>query len=174
MRDDITDLPSAPFAEHFVATEFAAAARGRDVTIVLLGFDDFDEYMRVHGPAAADRAIRRLGGTLKRLTRRMNLSARYGWRADTFLSVLSDADGSGAEVFVQRVRDALVEAAAGAPVPTISAGIVEFDPSFRSPDDFVQQAERVLLDARAEGGNNTVVRRSLRQHRDRTGWMRAL
>jgi diguanylate cyclase (GGDEF)-like protein len=173
-RDDVTDLPSAPFADHFVAMEFAAAERGREVTIVLLGFDDFDEFTRRHGSAAADRAIRRFSQTLKKLTRRMNLTARYGWRADTFLSVLSDADAAGAEVFVQRVRDALSEEAGSAPLPGVSAGVVEFDPSFRTPEEFVQQAERVLLDARAEGGNETVVRRSLIRRHSETGWLQAL
>jgi diguanylate cyclase (GGDEF)-like protein len=174
LRDEATELPTTQFADHFVASEFAAAERGRDVTIVLFGFDDFEEYTRTHGGAAADAAIRQLGHTLKRLTRRMNLSARYGWRADTFLSVLSDADADGAEIFVQRVRDAMAEGAEGKPMPTFSAGIVEFDPSFGTPEEFVQQAERVLADARADGVNGIAVRRFVLKQDSDTRWLKAL
>ena len=151
--DAATDLPGPGYADHFVATEFAAAQRGRAITIVLLHFDRFDDFTRVHGPAAADHAVREFGSILKRLTRRMNHSARYGWRLDAFLSVLSEADAAAALVFVQRVREAVGESARTAPMPTLSVGLAEFRPDFTTPAEFLEAAERALGEARADGGN---------------------
>ena len=159
-HDSVTDLPSSEFADHFVSTEFAAAQRGRAVTVVLFGFDQFDAFMASHGPAVADSAVREFGRILKRLTRKMNHSARYGWRADAFLSVLSDADMAAATIYVQRVRTAVDEAAHVAPMPTLSIGVAEFQPDFATPAEFVEAAERALAEARADGGDCVRFRRA--------------
>lgn len=151
-KDDATGLPSPDYAEHFVASEFAAAQRGRPVTVVLFGFDGFDAFTGSHGAAAADHAVREFGRILKRLTRKMNHSARYGWRADAFLSVLSEANRDAATVYVHRVQEAVAEAASTAPMPVLSVGMAEFQPDFASPQDFVEAAERALAEARDDGG----------------------
>jgi diguanylate cyclase (GGDEF)-like protein len=157
-RDPLTDLASGAIAEHFVATEFAAAQRGRPVTIVVFGLDDFNAFATRHGAAGADRAVREFGQLLKRLTRRMNLSARYGWRADAFISVLSDASAESAEIYVQRVRAGLAELGTELPMPTFSAGIAEYEVGLPGPEAFVESAERALAEARAAGGNTVRVR----------------
>lgn len=149
-QDRVTGLASAGYANHFLESEYAAAERGRAVTLVLFGFDDFEEFTADHGRAAADAAVREFGAVLKQLTRRMNLSARYGWRADTFLSVLSNADAAGAQVYVDRVCETLRSAARALPMPSVSVGIAEFDAEMVGPHEFVQRAEEALAAARAE------------------------
>lgn len=175
-RDPVTELASGAVAEHFVASEYAAAQRGRHVTVVIFGLDHFDAFAVSHGGAAADRAVREFGQLLKRLTRRMNLSARYGWRADTFISVLSDSDAEGAEVFVQRVRSGMAECNARMPMPTVSVGLAEYDPAISSPEEFVEWAESALAEARSEGGNCTRVRRVqvAAEMRPDQRWLKAL
>jgi diguanylate cyclase (GGDEF)-like protein len=151
-KDDATGLPSPDYAEHFVASEFAAAQRGRPVTVVLFGFDRFDAFTASHGAAAADHAVREFGRILKRLTRKMNHSARYGWRVDAFLSVLSESNRDAATVYVHRVQEAVAEAGSIVPMPVLSVGMAEFQPDFATPEDFVEAAERALAEARADGG----------------------
>lgn len=139
--------PSDPsLADHFVAKEFAAARRGRDVTLVMFGFSRFDEFTKREGAKAADDAVHEFGRVLQRLTRQMNLSARYGWRADAFLSVLSDANAAAAEGFVARVRAAA--ASLDLPMPGIEVGVAVYQPHLASPQEFVESAEQALATAR--------------------------
>jgi diguanylate cyclase (GGDEF)-like protein len=139
--------PAANVASHFVAKEFAAAQQGRDVTLVMFGFDRFEEFAEREGSAAAGEALREFGRVLRKLTRKMNLTARYGWRADSFLSVLSHADAKAAEMFVQRVREATAKSDVA--MPAIAAGIAVFQPHLASPEEFVACAVRALAKARA-------------------------
>jgi diguanylate cyclase (GGDEF)-like protein len=144
-RDDVDPAESA--ASHFVANEFAAARQGRHVTLVMFGFDRFEEFTEREGSAAAGAALTEFGRVLRQLTRKMNLTARYGWRADSFLSVLSHADARAAEVFVRRVREAA--ASSDVSMPAIDAGIAVFRPHLASPEEFVACAVRALAESRA-------------------------
>jgi diguanylate cyclase (GGDEF)-like protein len=145
------ELPPSSFADHFVAKEFAAARRGRDVTLVMFGFSRFDEFSEREGSAAAAAAIREFGRLLHRQTRRMNVSVRYGWRGDVFLSVLSEADAAAADVFVGRVHEAV--AASRVKMPTVDAGVAMYQPHLASPEEFADAAARALSAAREVSGS---------------------
>ncbi|HSJ24311.1 MAG TPA: diguanylate cyclase [Longimicrobiales bacterium] len=142
--------------EQFLAREFEAARRGRAVTLVMFGFSDFETFAEREGDAAAAGAVHEFGQLLQRLTRRMNLTARYRWRADTFLSVLSDADAAAAQGFVHNVRKAA--AAAGVRLPAVEAGIVAFHPDMDSPEAFVERARQALEAARTAARHRPPVR----------------
>jgi diguanylate cyclase (GGDEF)-like protein len=154
--DMATSLPGDEFVHLFIAMEFAAARRGRAVTLALFGFDDFEGFAQRHGAVEADHAVREFSRVLNRSTRKINLSARYGWRHETFLSVLADAHADGAAVFVARVRGELDTLRKNGPLPTISAGIAEYDASVKEPEELVRRAERALEAARAAGGDRVV------------------
>jgi GGDEF domain-containing protein len=149
MDDDDADADAdAMFADHFIAKEFAAARRGRDVALVMFGFRHFDEFAEREGTEAACEALREFGRVLRKLTRRMNVSGRCAWRAGSFLSVLSDADAKAADAFIHRVRDAAV--ATKVKMPEIDAGIAVYQPHLESPEAFVEAAERALAAARSD------------------------
>lgn len=147
------EMPSgdATFARHFVAKEFAAARRGRKLTLVMFGLSRLEEFTAQRGPGAAADALREFGHVLQQMTRQMNLSSRCGWRADAFLSVLADADVDAAQAFISRVRAAA--AASSVPMPDIEAGITVYQPHLASPEEFVECAERSLAAARAAARN---------------------
>ena len=132
--------PMPTEARHFMEREFAAAKRGRDLAVVLFGFPDYVEFARRAGMDAADKSMVEFGRVLERMTRRMNLSARYGWRAGTFLSVLSDADAAAAHRFVARVKDATAELQI--PMPQLEVGLAVYQPHMTSPEELVHEAER--------------------------------
>jgi GGDEF domain-containing protein len=138
------------FAQHFVAKEFAAAQRGRELTLVMFGLSRLEEFREQNGAGAAAEALREFGRVLQQMTRQMNLSSRCGWRADAFLSVLADADAAAAEAFIARVRKAV--AASTVPMPDVEAGIAVYQPHLASPEEFVECAERALAAARATAG----------------------
>lgn len=158
-REGENELASGAVAERFLANEFAAAQRGRSLTLVLFGLDDVADFSEAQGISIAGRAIRAFAELLRSQTRRMDLSARYGARHDTFLSILSEADAAVAERFVARVRAAVAEQARALPMPALSVGIVEMAHGIDSPEEFLELAERALADARAAGGNRDCVKR---------------
>lgn len=152
--DDSAGLSDPALADHFVAKEFAAARRGRDVTLVMFGFSRFDDFTDREGAAAAAAALGEFGRVLQKLTRQMNLSARYGWRADAFLSVLSGANATAAQVFITRVRESV--ATLDVPMPEIEVGVAVYQPHIASPDEFVASALRALEAARAANGGSGI------------------
>jgi GGDEF domain-containing protein len=152
---DDTGLAAPSQADHFLASEFAAARRGRKVTLVMFGLDGV-----VHGSNGSGRqdgadVLRAFGCLLSGMTRRMNLTARYGWRSNVFLSVLSGADAEAAAGFVERVREA---AAADGGIPDFTAGIVEYTPDIADPAHFVEKARGAMQHARS--GRESVVAQS--------------
>jgi diguanylate cyclase (GGDEF)-like protein len=138
------------FAQHFVGKEFAAARRGRKLTLVMFGLTNLEQFREREGAEAAAAALREFGRVLQQMTRQMNLSSRCGWRADAFLAVLTEADAAAAEVFIARVRAAV--AASAVPMPRVEAGIAVYQPHLASPEEFVEAAEHALATARAAAG----------------------
>jgi len=151
LTDDLTGLPNRRSARWFLDKEFAAAERGRAVAVVLFDLDQFKRYNDRHGHPAGDAALRAVGRVLDRLTRRMNLSARFG--GEEFVCILSSAGAEEALVFVEKVRAALREAEIPTGAVTTSAGVAAYSPTMRSPDDLLAAADRALYRAKHEGGD---------------------
>lgn len=149
--DILTHLPNRRHARVFLENEFAAAERGRLLSIVLFDLDEFKPYNDSRGHAAGDEALRIFADILARTTRRMNLSARFG--GEEFLSVLAGSDAEGALVFAERVRTALRAQKLGDGPLTVSAGVAAYHPGMRSPDEFLAAADHALYRAKREGRN---------------------
>ena len=155
LTDDLTGLPNRRFARWFLDKEFAAAERGRPVTVVLFDLDCFKRYNDRHGHSAGDAALREVARVLDRLTRRMNLSARYG--GEEFLSILSSAEAKEALVFVERVREELRRTGVPAEPVTVSAGVATYHAGMRSPDELLSAADRAMYLAKRAGGDRAHV-----------------
>ena len=153
--DGITGLPALPVAELVLSTEFAAAERGRELTILLCRFDGFPRFRGVHGVDAADRLMGLAGRVLKRRTRGMNLSARYDDRG-TFISILSGQTERGARIFAERVQKDLMALEVANDRQTVSVGITGFQPHFGSVAEMLQAVEKALRDAEHIGGTIVV------------------
>lgn len=151
LTDELTNLPNRRFAERFLDREFAAALRGRPLTVAVFDIDNFKEYNDRFGHAAGDRALTTFARLLGDMTREMDFSARHG--GEEFLTVLSACDLPGALHFVERVRTALHEVEFIAGPITVSAGVATFHPQMTSPDELLAAADRALYLAKQEGRN---------------------
>lgn len=150
--DLLTRLPNRRHARFFLENEFAAAERGRSLSVVLFDLDHFKEYNDDHGHQAGDEALSIFAGILRDMTRRMDLSARFG--GEEFVSVLATTDTEGAVVFADRIRTAWNQA----DLPTgtrltVSAGVATYHPSLRSPDELLAAADHALYQSKREGRN---------------------
>lgn len=145
-EDELTGLPNRRSAREYLEREFAAARRGRRLSVVLFDLDGFKGYNDRHGHVAGDGWLRSVAGVFSATTRGMNLSARYG--GEEFLSILSDTPAAGARIYAERVL-AGVRAASPADDPqTMSAGIAEFHPEMATLEDLLTASDAALYAAK--------------------------
>jgi diguanylate cyclase (GGDEF)-like protein len=149
LTDPLTGLPNRRHLEIFLHTEFAAARRGRRLSVALFDLDHFKVYNDRAGHQAGDDALRTFARVLLSETRAMNLASRYG--GDEFLCVLAGANRRGALRHVGRIRKAC-EADATLREIGVSAGVAEFDEKMQGPMDLVSAADRDLY--RQKGGRS--------------------
>lgn len=149
LTDPLTELPNRRHMQIFLQKEFAAAERGRSLTVILYDLDDFKIYNDTAGHQAGDKVLRAFGRVLAGQTRAMNLAARYG--GDEFVSILSDTDYEGGAIHAGRVIKAVAEDAELARIG-VSAGIASFTQGMKSPEDLIRRADEALYQAKADRG----------------------
>lgn len=155
--DPLTGIATSTSGQQTLEMEFAAAQRGRPLTVVLIRVEQLGRYRAEHGAAVADQLMRDAGRVLNRHRRGMHLAARHAGDPATFLSILSGSDRRGATVYATRVRRELLRLS-GLPRPVaVSVGIASFDMSMTSPRDLVRQAAFALKKGAAAGGRVVVV-----------------
>jgi diguanylate cyclase (GGDEF)-like protein len=146
MTDPLTSLSNRRQLERDLAREFAAAQRGRRLTVVMFDLNGFKPYNDRYGHLAGDEAIRRFGAALAAETRAMNIAARYG--GDEFISVLADAGRAEAEIFVGRLRQRFPGPQAKEQERELgfSAGIAEYTPGMNAPAQLIAAADVALYE----------------------------
>ena len=149
LLDDLTGIPNRRLADLFLEKEFAAAQRGRVLSVVLFDLDGFKGYNDRHGHAAGDEALRTFVRSLMARTRRMDLSARYG--GEEFIAILSGGDVTAAVTFAESVRAALDGEDHGDEKFTVSAGIAQYEPEMQSLADLMAAADQALYRAKSDG-----------------------
>lgn len=157
MFDRTTGLPTYVLAQRALDVEFAAAQRGRALTVILFNIDSLPKYAARHGGPATTLLLNSAGRVLKRRTRGMHTSARYGSGSGTFISVVSDVPLEGACTFVVRTRKELSALGRGGEPVVVSAGVAAYDLSMTSPAELIAKAERALAKATAGGGKVVVM-----------------
>lgn len=154
--DAVTRLPSSAVARRLLAVEFGAAERGRPLTIVCFSIDDYAQLAATHEPIELKRLLVGTGTMLRRRTRDMNMSCRYG-DDGTFLSVLGGIPATGGLNFAGKVcKDFGALRIAGKPV-TVSTSVCTYDSSMKSVDELLAKGLRALADAKRKGTIHLVV-----------------
>ncbi len=154
--DPLTGLPNRRLLEFMLEKEFAAAMRGRPLSVVLFDIDGFSSYNARYGRAVGDEAIRQVGAMFDRHMRLMNIGGRY--ESDAFLAILSGEKTDGAWVFAERTREAI----AGITLPTglkprVSVGIAGCEPWMRTTAELMDLVAKAQRSARSAGGNRVTV-----------------
>lgn len=151
LMDPLTGLPNRRYAELTLDAQFAAAVRGHRLLVVLFDLDHFKGINDQHGHDAGDAALRAFADVLKRNTRRMNLSARFG--GEEFISVLVDSDLERATVFANRVREQIQVVRFTWGGVTVSAGAAAYEDGMGSYEVLVGAADRALYTSKSAGRN---------------------
>lgn len=147
--DPLTGIPNRRHLALYLEKEFAAARRGRNLTVLLFELDDFKAFASERGRAAADAVLRAFGEILVQHTRAMNLAAHYD--DGSFVVALADADRRAGFIHASRIARAIeAHPLLGPSGIHASVGISSFTPRLKSFDDMLRRA-RTDLDARRAG-----------------------
>ncbi len=146
--DLFTRLPSHAMAHQLLLREFAAAERGRALSVAMFSIDNLAKLAATRGVGEANRALLAVGAIMKRHTRGMNMSTRLDG-SYTFLSVLGSVDERGAAVFVEKVLKDLSTLRVSGRGLDVRVGIASFDGIIQTPGDLLAKAHDTLTSVRA-------------------------
>lgn len=149
LTDALTQMPNRRHAAIFLDAAYAAAVRGDPVSIVLLDLDRFKEVNDRHGHRAGDQVLQAFADSMRTVTRRMDLSARWG--GEEFLSILHNCTAQGAEIFLGRLRREFETHRFPWGRVTFSAGIAQYAPGMTSAESMLEAADRALYAAKEAG-----------------------
>jgi diguanylate cyclase (GGDEF)-like protein/PAS domain S-box-containing protein len=153
--DTLTGLPNRRLLDFMLDKEFAAAQRGRPLSVALVDIDGLADYNVRHGQQAGDAAIRSISAIFGGQIRTMNIGGRYD--GDAFLAILSGEKIDGAWVFAERTRSAVVTTIQTTGLRlSVSVGVAQYELWMRSPGDLLDAAGKALRRARAQGGDCVV------------------
>lgn len=149
LTDELTGLPNRRYADLYLEKEFAAAQRGRPLTVIFFDIDHFKDYNERHGHAAGDEALIAFGKLLESRTRKMDFSARYG--GEEFLTILSSCGLEGGLAFVERLREAVQSLELTYGPITVSVGVATYHPGMISRSELLAAADLALYQAKQDG-----------------------
>lgn len=158
--DPLTGLPNRRQGLFFLEKQFAAARRGRALSVAYVDLDDLKSINDTSGHGAGDRALRALGDALAAETRDSELSARLS--GDEFLCILQARNARDVHIFLQRVRERLVRASDGRPL-TFCAGIAVHGPGVVTASHLMELADLAMYDAKTSGGEAVSAQASQRR-----------
>jgi diguanylate cyclase (GGDEF)-like protein len=134
----------------------------RGVSFAMCDLDGFKRYNDRFGHPAGDRALRRIGQSIRKSVRRADHVYRYG--GEEFLVVLPEQSGDEAAVAMTRALESVASLGilhapdAKHPVLTISIGIAHLGPEGnQTVSQAVARADHALYRAKAAGGNQVAV-----------------
>lgn len=153
--DALSGLYSRMHWDRRLAEEFQRFQRHRrPVTLILMDVDHFKAINDRHGHVTGDDAIRQLGRLLLQQVRDGDIAGRYG--GEEFGVILPDTDTQAAVQIAERIRSTL----AAAPLPvgeglrlSMSFGVATLASDVASGTAWIEQADRVLYQAKREGRN---------------------
>jgi two-component system cell cycle response regulator len=157
--DALTGLYNRRYFDARLSREIESArAQGRALSLALIDIDHFHDINMTHGWPTGDRVLQTFATAVQGHVRVTDWVARYG--GEEFVIVMQDTALAAAADATERVRRAFAEIATdsveGRPVTaTFSAGVAQYADATASPIDFVQQAAKRLLAAKAAGRNRT-------------------
>jgi len=153
-HDDKTGLHNTAFMKEIFMIEAAQAARGRQLSAIIMDVDFFKKINEAHGHVFADILLKKVCIILVNELRPYDILGRFG--GDEFLALLPDTSLEVANSVAERVRNSITNDPVLAKYGlTMSFGVS----SFKTKDDFnslVERADKSLFKAKHAGRNKVI------------------
>lgn len=157
MTDPLTGLSNRRRMHQQLNAEGARAKRfGHRISALIVDIDDFKQINDERGHQQGDTVLQTIAEIVRRSTRLIDITARYG--GDELAIVLLETDADGAMVLAQRLRERI----AHTEIPlrdgqtikvTVSIGAATIPDSAPEVDDLIEAADQALLKGKRSGKN---------------------
>jgi diguanylate cyclase (GGDEF)-like protein len=142
LTDPLTGLANRRRLHVVIEHAWAAALRGKPLSIVMIDLDHFKTLNDEHGHLAGDRLLQLISAVLQEEVRGTDLVVRYG--GDEFLVLLPGETARGASTLISRVQTRL------AGKVEFSAGIAEYRPEIASAEELIAEADLHLYQVKRQ------------------------
>jgi len=169
--DGLTSLPSRRTFFEFLNREWSRSQRYHfPLACVMVDIDFFKRINDLHGHAAGDEVIRRVGAALADGCRHSDVLCRYG--GEEFCLLLPETSEDNAAIWANRIRQQLaattIEVGGKQLQITASFGISQRMDDMTSPEQLVEMADQALLVAKRSGRDRAVAYHSLSEARPKS------
>lgn len=148
LHDHLTGLPNRRFLQLEIERNFAKSKRyATGLSLLMLDIDNFKQFNDTNGHTAGDALLADIARVILREIRETDLAVRYG--GEEFLILLPETNFQQAFEIADRMRQAVAERT----MVTISVGMSSFSESMESHTDMINDADRALYLAKANGKN---------------------
>ena len=156
--DTLTRLPNRRAIDDFIEKQEAQYQRyGDNYSVVLFDIDHFKSVNDTYGHDAGDVVLASFGRMLRRYSRAVDFTGRWG--GEEFLVVLPKTDKEGAKRFADKLREVVAKSKfmyKGTRIPiTVSGGVAE-RAEHESVEEMLKKADDNLYKAKANGRNQIV------------------
>lgn len=161
MTDELTGMPNRRhFLEQLESERQRVVRHRRPSCLAMLDLDYFKRVNDRYGHPAGDKVLKHFAALLRCEVRAVDVVGRLG--GEEFAVLMPETGPPGAQIVLDRVRDALVRAPLDFIAPgfgyTFSAGIAELSPSDSSSSaQCIHEADQALYGAKAGGRDRTVL-----------------
>lgn len=158
--DGLTEVHNKRKFDEELTREIARAGRyGRPLALILVDIDHFKRVNDTYGHLCGDVILKRIAQSVDTLVRAEQVLARVG--GEEFAVLCPETTGEQARVLAERAREMIEERTfehAGFEIDvTCSFGVVEYDDSMASEEDFYSAADEALYASKQRGRNRVTV-----------------
>ncbi len=157
LTDSMTGLMTHARIKEALQAEFSRATRRNStVSVVIFDLDHFKQVNDQYGHARGDKVIVGAAALMRHAFRHGDMKGRYG--GEEFVVVFPDTPGNTALQLVERLRERFASLSFNSDGATfqctLSAGVASTDwVSSKDADALLEQADRALYQAKADGRN---------------------
>ena len=165
IKDELTGCYNHRYFQDILTSEISRAIRyNRPLSIIMLDIDHFKKINDKYGHTFGDKVLKGIGDILKKTVRGSDMVFRYG--GEEFCVILPETDKERAFIGAERIRKKIAASAFRIKNKvlkvTVSGGINGFVGREITKEAFIDNADKVLYQAKNAGRNRVAIYRKKR------------
>ncbi|MCF7872953.1 MAG: GGDEF domain-containing protein [Candidatus Omnitrophica bacterium] len=153
--DPLTGLWNYGYFQYKLDEELAKAKSTKQtISVLMIDIDDFKNYNDSFGHIQGDKALKKIGETIKNNCRKIDIVCRYG--GEEFSLILPSNNKKEARLLAERIRKSVAKNNILNYRFTISVGVANFPKDGKEKKELTKKADDALYKAKNKGKNCTV------------------
>ncbi len=153
--DTLTSLWNYGYFQYKLDEEIMKArSQKENLSVLMIDIDDFKKFNDTFGHQIGDEALKKVANSLKRCSRKMDITCRYG--GEEFGLILPNTSKEEALAIAERMRKTMEDELIVNTKFTISIGVASFPEDAQTKEEIIRKADLALYRAKREGKNKIV------------------